>query len=74
MGSKNISITDQAYKALYREKKEGESFTEAILRLTRNSGKLTDCLGTWEMSDKEAGSMFKELETGWRKASERMNK
>lgn len=73
VGTKNISITDEAYKALYREKRKGESFTEAILRLTRRTGKLADCLGKWEMTEKEVDSMFKELGTGWRKASERMS-
>lgn len=53
LGSKNISITDEAYDALYKEKRKNESFTETILRLTQSKGKLADCLGTWVMSDEE---------------------
>jgi predicted CopG family antitoxin len=73
MGSKNISITDEAYEALTRERRKGESFTEAILRLTRKSGRLMDCFGTWEMSDKEKEAIFeKEVLAGWRKSTKRL--
>ncbi len=73
MGTKNISITDEAYDALSREKRKGESFTEAILRLTRKSGKLMDCFGIWEMSDKEKRRIFeKELPAGWRRSTEKL--
>lgn len=70
MGTKNISITDDAYEALSREKKKGESFTEAILRLTRKTGRLADCFGSWEMSEAERKNIFdKNLPTGWRKTT-----
>ena len=61
MGSKNISITDEAYDALSNEKRKDESFTEIILRLTRSKGKLVDCLGTWKMSDKEEERIFERI-------------
>lgn len=32
MGHKTITISDQAYATLKRKKKEGESFTDVILR------------------------------------------
>lgn len=32
MGTKNISLTDEAYETLKAHKREGESFTEVILR------------------------------------------
>ncbi|MFC6965119.1 antitoxin VapB family protein [Halocatena marina] len=32
MGTKNISLTDEAYETLKARKREGESFTEVILR------------------------------------------
>lgn len=34
MGSRTVAITDTAYEALAREKRSGESFTDAVLRLT----------------------------------------
>lgn len=73
MGSKNISITEEAYTALSRERRRGESFTEAILRLTRRSGRLADCFGTWKMSEEEKKTLFeKELPAGWAKSKERL--
>jgi len=72
MGSKIISITNEAYDALAREKQKGESFTEAILRLTRKTGKLSDCFGTWEMSDKEENQIFHELSKNWKRAGEHL--
>ncbi|MHB8566347.1 MAG: antitoxin VapB family protein [Nitrososphaerales archaeon] len=69
MPSKNISITREAYEALSREKKTGESFTEAILRITEKNGKLSDCLGGWSMSDEESRRIFSELKEGWRKTT-----
>ncbi|MHB1868497.1 MAG: antitoxin VapB family protein [Nitrososphaerales archaeon] len=73
MGSKNISITDEAYYALSRERRKGESFTEAIIRLARSSGKLSDCFGSWKMSAGEKEEIFgRELPKGWRKSTERL--
>ena len=34
MGTKSLTITDEAYDRLKEYKKEGESFTDTILRLT----------------------------------------
>ena len=69
MGSRNISITDEAYKALAREKRKDESFTEVIIRLIRSNGKLSDCFGTWQMSDGEKETIFdKEIPAGWKKS------
>ena len=73
MASKNISITGEAYDALSKEKRQDESFTETILRLTRSKGKLADCLGTWVMSDKEEEKIFeKDLPRHRRRSSERL--
>ena len=36
MGTKSLTITDEAYDRLKEHKREGESFTETILRLTGN--------------------------------------
>ena len=71
--SKNISITEEAYEALQREKGRGESFTEAILRLTRRRGKLSDCFGSWKTTDDEQEAIEVELRRGWRRAKERIS-
>ena len=36
MGTKNISISEEAYQRLKALRKPGESFTEVIERITRN--------------------------------------
>jgi predicted CopG family antitoxin len=74
MTVKNISITEEAYKALQREKKGNESFTETILRLTHRSGRLEDCFGTWEVTDEEQKRMDRELSKGWKKSTERLRR
>jgi len=73
MASRNISITDEAYDALSKEKRKGESFTEVIIRLTHNRSKLADSFGSWQMDDKEKETVFeKEIPAGWRKSRERL--
>ena len=48
MGHKTLTISEEAYEALSSLKKERESFTEAILRLTKNAerGNLLDYIKT----------------------------
>jgi predicted CopG family antitoxin len=46
MVTKTISITEEAYDALLREKINKESFTDTILRITKKSGKIADCFGS----------------------------
>ena len=72
METKTISVTDEAYKALLREKKGEESFTETILRITAKSGKLADCFGAWRMTDEEETSIKSELAEGWRATQGRL--
>ncbi|AIC16408.1 antitoxin VapB family protein [Nitrososphaera viennensis] len=38
MPTRTLSITEEAYRALKASKKEGESFTDVILRLTGSKG------------------------------------
>ncbi|MDI9610730.1 MAG: antitoxin VapB family protein [Archaeoglobaceae archaeon] len=40
MAHKTLTISEEAYKALSKLKKEGESFSDVILRITRNSNLL----------------------------------
>lgn len=73
MATKTISITEKAYEALLREKKNKESFTDTILRVTKKSAKIADCFGTWKMSDEEEEAIQSELSEGWRMTQERIS-
>jgi predicted CopG family antitoxin len=73
MTSKNISITEEAYNALLHEKKNSESFTQTILRITKKTGKLSDSFGAWKMTDQEEQAILGELSEGWRSAQERLS-
>lgn len=72
MAVKNISITEEAYNALQREKRGSESFTDAILRLAKRSGKLSDSFGAWAMTDAEARKMRNDLSKGWKQTTDRL--
>jgi predicted CopG family antitoxin len=48
MAHKTITISEQAYHALATLKKENESFTDAILRLTSKKGSATTLLSFFE--------------------------
>ena len=56
MATKNISITTEAYERLARLKKEKESFSEIITRITRKA-KLDDFFG---VISKESADEIKE--------------
>lgn len=47
MSSRNIAVRKDVYEALEREKRPGESFTKALLRLLNQRGPLDDVVGTW---------------------------
>jgi predicted CopG family antitoxin len=68
MGTKTITITESAYKALAREKRADESFSEVIARLTKEAGRLGDSYGAWKMTDEEARELFTSLDRNWRSA------
>lgn len=72
MATKTISITEEAYNALIRQKKDNESFTQAILRITKSTGKLTDSFGKWKMTDQEEQTILGELSEGWRMTQEKL--
>jgi predicted CopG family antitoxin len=73
MATKTISITDEAYNALLSQKKNNESFTQTILRITKKTGKLTDSFGKWKITDQEEQEILNELAQGWRTVQERLN-
>ncbi|MEK6851363.1 MAG: antitoxin VapB family protein [Candidatus Thermoplasmatota archaeon] len=43
--TKTISLSDEAYEHLRRHKLGDESFSDAVLRLTRQGGRLSDVIG-----------------------------
>jgi len=61
MGTKTISITDEAYKRLATLKKMNESFSMVIERVT-GKVKLDDFFGV--LSEKTANKMEKEIKKG----------
>ncbi len=72
MATKNISITEEAYEALQRQRRNNESFTQIILRLTQSRGKISDLYGAWKMTDEEESRIVGELSKGWKRARKRI--
>lgn len=52
MGSKNISITEEAYNRLKAHKRDDESFTDVIVRLTDDERDVMSGFGAWSDTDK----------------------
>jgi predicted CopG family antitoxin len=50
-----------------------ESFSDTILRVTKRSGKLADCFGTWKMTDQEEEAIQVQLKRGWQIIQERIS-
>lgn len=71
MATKTISIKREPYDALLREEKSRESFTDTILRITKKTGKLSDCFGTLKMTDEEEEAVRAELSKRWHLTQER---
>ena len=68
MATKTISITEEAYERLQARKKEGESFTEVINRITGKSS-LLDYAGL--LSAKEAKALEEKIRDNRRKSASR---
>lgn len=47
MGSRNISLDDEAYDSLEAHKREGESFSDVVKRLTDTSEDKMKGFGAW---------------------------
>ena len=63
MGTKTISIMEDVYEILVRNKKPNESFSEEIRRLVPKKGNIMECAGLWaNMGDKEVEDMKKNIE------------
>ena len=63
MGSKTISLDEEAYSRLKQEKKENESFSDVVKRITRpiKQKSLLEFAGVWELSPEEWKQMQKAL-------------
>ena len=74
MGYKTISLSDKAYKKLAALKREGESFTDVILRLCSTSTKkpLESFAGSWDMCEEEEKEIFGLLSELWKKYEQSM--
>jgi predicted CopG family antitoxin len=59
MAHKTLTISEEAYSALYRLKSRGESFTEVILRLTAKTkrGSLLDYVRSIEPDEELAEAL-----------------
>ncbi len=67
-GVRTITISNEAYEALKREKRSGESFSKVILRLVKNKNDLLSLAGSWsDISEEEVEKAFNELREAWRK-------
>ncbi len=60
MASKTISVTEEVYDMLKKEKLPDESFSETLTRLVRDSGKISDFAGAWaDLTEEEFASIEK---------------
>jgi len=63
--TKTISITDEAYEVLNREKRDSESFTDVIIRLTKRA-RLSDFAGIWkDIPESDLNEAEQKLQTLW---------
>ncbi len=63
--TKRISVTDEVYEALMREKRYSESFTDVIIRLTKKA-RLRDFAGIWkDIPESELKEAQQKLQTLW---------
>ncbi len=69
MGVKTLTITEEAYELLAREKRGKESFSEVIKRLARERGELSDSFGAWSMSQEEENTIFSGLGKNWNRTT-----
>lgn len=66
MGTKTITISLEAYNALLRLKKPGESFSEVILRLAKKNRDIMDLAGAWgDVSSEKLSETLKEIREAW---------
>ncbi|WP_101298206.1 antitoxin VapB family protein [Halegenticoccus soli] len=65
MATKTITIREDVYERLASEKREGESFSDLLERLTKTEADPLESAGAWE------GTTFGETRDEWRKKFDR---
>ena len=60
MATKSITITEEAYKRLKQLRREDESFSQIIQRLTSNAGRLLKFAGA--LNEKDADRLEKRIQ------------
>ncbi len=58
MAVRTVTLSEDAYDALVAVKKDGESFSDVIRRLTRGSRSLLDFAGDWKDIPEEQMSSY----------------
>jgi predicted CopG family antitoxin len=63
---KTITISLEAYKALRRLKRPGESFSDVILRLARSQPHLSELAGAWsDVPEEKAEEILRGIREAW---------
>jgi predicted CopG family antitoxin len=57
-----ISLTREAYEALIRLKREGESFSELVLRLAREKERMWNYFGSVPLTEEEERKMLRAID------------
>ncbi|MGH9922110.1 MAG: antitoxin VapB family protein [Nitrososphaerales archaeon] len=57
-----ISLTKEAYKALVRLKRDGESFSKLILRITKEKEMVWDYFGSIPLTQKEENDIIESID------------
>lgn len=58
MGTKTITIMDDAYRLLVRSKRKDESFSDVVRRGFSKKGSILDVAGAWlDLSDRDVKDM-----------------
>ncbi len=66
MPSKTITISLEAYLALSKEKRPGESFSDVILRILRERGDIMELAGAWsDLSEEEVKGLLNRIREAW---------
>jgi len=58
---KNISITEDVYNMLLRNKLRSESFSKVLGRILSKKKSILDFAGAWKMEDREAENMKRRI-------------
>ncbi|MBI5331939.1 MAG: antitoxin VapB family protein [Candidatus Aenigmarchaeota archaeon] len=74
MTTKTITIIEDAYNRLKKEKENDESFSDVIIRITEKRSVLKDSFGKWETNDKEMNKISDELKDSWKRFGNHENR